>query len=339
MILNKSGPGDGTMPSLFQAHLRGIDLLHQPFDVAYGSKVTMRAAGGDYGLFHSHDSPIPGGSNNHQVTCYGHKDNNNEWLFFKEYTKEKNDESTRIGSEKNSDPETAMTTATGTDSIEYIKNKSIVRLRHVNTEGMLTVSRNHKWLLNSKYYEVSGRKKDVSGKEKDEKNDNWQIEIVGPKNENVVKALTVTGNQLPAWGYEQSEVVCGFDGKEEHQIWNVENQWNQFLKNGNPKLAKQSFFKNFLYLNKAMARTNNGLVPDEDKIDDLASQPLDWPVLRYGIRMSGWEFHRHKYYMLVSFCGWDGFYIIFRFLLWEELCIYTTTFRHCTLQYCFWHCR
>lgn len=38
-----------------------------------------------------------------------------------------------------------------------------------------------------------------------------------------------------------------------------------------------------------MMTSNNALVPDPDKQDDLASMPWQWPLLNVGLRMCGWD--------------------------------------------------
>jgi dolichyl-phosphate-mannose-protein mannosyltransferase len=37
-----------------------------------------------------------------------------------------------------------------------------------------------------------------------------------------------------------------------------------------------------------MMTSNNALVPDPDKQDDLASKAWQWPILNIGLRMCGW---------------------------------------------------
>ena len=44
--------------------------------------------------------------------------------------------------------------------------------------------------------------------------------------------------------------------------------------------------------------SNNALVPDPDKQDDLASQFWQWPILNVGLRMCSWEDHITKYFLL-----------------------------------------
>ena len=44
--------------------------------------------------------------------------------------------------------------------------------------------------------------------------------------------------------------------------------------------------------------SNNALVPDPDKQDDLASKFWQWPVLNVGLRMCSWDDNTVKYYLL-----------------------------------------
>ena len=53
-----------------------------------------------------------------------------------------------------------------------------------------------------------------------------------------------------------------------------------------------------MHLNVAMMTSNNALVPDPDKQDDLASQFWQWPILNVGLRMCGWDDHITKYFLL-----------------------------------------
>lgn len=67
---------------------------------------------------------------------------------------------------------------------------------------------------------------------------------------------------------------------------------------GDPGVYKSPFFHDFVHLNVAMLTSNNALVPDPDKQDDLASQWWQWPILNVGLRMCGWDDNIVKYFLL-----------------------------------------
>jgi dolichyl-phosphate-mannose-protein mannosyltransferase len=61
---------------------------------------------------------------------------------------------------------------------------------------------------------------------------------------------------------------------------------------------KSPFWQDFIHLNVAMATSNNALVPDPDKQDDLASKFWQWPILHVGLRMCSWADDIVKYFLL-----------------------------------------
>jgi dolichyl-phosphate-mannose-protein mannosyltransferase len=67
---------------------------------------------------------------------------------------------------------------------------------------------------------------------------------------------------------------------------------------GEAKNYKSPFFRDFIHLNVAMMTSNNALVPDPDKQDDLASQFWQWPILNVGLRMCSWDDNTVKYFLL-----------------------------------------
>ena len=73
---------------------------------------------------------------------------------------------------------------------------------------------------------------------------------------------------------------------------------NSTVPKGDPGAYKSPFLRDFMHLNVAMMTSNNALVPDPDKQDDLASQFWQWPILNVGLRMCGWDDHIVKYFLL-----------------------------------------
>ena len=67
---------------------------------------------------------------------------------------------------------------------------------------------------------------------------------------------------------------------------------------GDPGKYKSPFFHDFIHLNVAMMTSNNALVPDPDKQDDLASKWWQWPILNVGLRMCSWDDKITKYFLL-----------------------------------------
>ncbi|KAK7980645.1 hypothetical protein PG989_013102 [Apiospora arundinis] len=292
-ILTRSGPGDAQMSSLFQANLEGSEIgRNSPLEVAIGSKVTLKNMGYGGGLLHSHVQTYPEGSNQQQVTCYHHKDANNEWWFYPNRQ------------EADYNPE---------EEPRFIGDGSVVRLIHTMTGRNLhshdiaaPVTKSHK--------EVSSYGNLTVGDEKD----HWQIEVVSDvasRDRTRVRTLTTgfrlkhpsmgcylrAGNvNLPQWGFKQIEVTCDKSNnpRDTFTHWNIEAHTNEKLPPGDPGKYKSPFFHDFIHLNVAMMTSNNALVPDPDKQDDLASQWWQWPILNVGLRMCGWDDKIVKYFLL-----------------------------------------
>ncbi|KAJ3120559.1 Protein O-mannosyltransferase 2, partial [Nowakowskiella sp. JEL0407] len=110
-LLYKSGEGDAQMSSLFQANLEGNNFHENPLEIAYGSRVTFKNNGRGGGLLHSHIQRFPTGSEQQQVTCYHHKDSNNEWEIRRPW----------------GTPEPPVN-ANGEQEIQFVKNGDVIRL-------------------------------------------------------------------------------------------------------------------------------------------------------------------------------------------------------------------
>ncbi|KAJ2933739.1 hypothetical protein H1R20_g3356, partial [Candolleomyces eurysporus] len=275
MVLNHSGPGDSQMSSLFQANLVGNDFYKNPLDVAIGSK--------------------------QQVTCYHYKDNNNEWLLLPTWE------------EKPYDPN---------GELRYLKNGDAIRLSHVSTTRNLH-SHTVAAPVTKQNYEVSGYGNDTVG----DSHDYWIVEVVddikwGKKSDKIHSLTTrmrlkhkvlgcylrAANAILPQWGFKQVEVSCDKENNpgDAHTYWNVESHWNDRLPQGDMKLYKSPFLRDFWHLNVAMMTSNNALIPDPDKEDILASKPFDWPFLHLGLRMCGWGDQQIKYYLMGTPVIWWG---------------------------------
>ncbi|KAF7289089.1 Glycosyltransferase family 39 protein [Mycena chlorophos] len=304
MVLNESGPGDSQMSSLFQANLQGSELGTYPLEVAFGSRITLKAMGFGGGLLHSHPHLFPEGSGQQQITCYHHKDANNEWTILTPWDQRP---------------------YSPTDPIRYVRHGDVIRLNHDLTTRNLH-SHTIPAPLTKLNHEVSAYGNTTIG----DVHDYWVVEILDDyvlgSRENVPRVRTLTtrlrlrhqvlgcylyasGKSLPQWGWKQIEVSCipEDDPKDVKTHWNVEGHWNNRLPPGDKSNFKTSFLRDFVALNVAMMNSNNALIPDPDKQDILASQPLDWPFLHLGLRMCGWGDKETKFYLLGNpIVWWSG---------------------------------
>ncbi|EXJ76603.1 dolichyl-phosphate-mannose-protein mannosyltransferase [Cladophialophora psammophila CBS 110553] len=293
LILENSGPGDAQMSSLFQANLRGTEVgRDSPLEIAIGSKVTLKNMGYGGGLLHSHVQTYPEGSGQQQVTCYHHKDANNDWFFYPNR------------SQPDYDPE---------GPLSFIADKQVVRLIHAQT-GRNLHSHAVAAPITKADWEVSCYGNVTVGDEKD----HWQIEVVSDaasSDRSRIRTLTTAFRlkhielgcylragtvNLPQWGFKQIETTCVKkpSPRDVYTHWNVESHVNDRLPPGNAANYRSPFLKDFIHLNVAMMTSNNALVPDPDKQDDLASKFWQWPILHVGLRMCSWEDHVTKYFLL-----------------------------------------
>lgn len=307
-ILNRSGPGDANMSSLFQAGLEGSKLQRSPIDVVLGSVVTLKSNSFGGGLLHSHPQGYPAGSKQQQVTTYHHKDENNEWEIVRAHDR-KPGEKTLQEEEK----------------LEYIHHLQLVRLRHVKT-GRHLHSHQIAGPVSANDYEVSAYGQEGYY----DPNDLWVIEIVadpseaaGPKRR--LKNLLTTFRlkhvptgcylksrnvQLPEWGFRQGEVTCekeasGRGSSSRTLLWNIESNKHEKLEPGTAAQYRSRFIDNFRDCNVGMYITNNSLLPDPElEPSILTSTPKDWIFMTRGIRMAGWDDDKTKFFMLGNPAVW-----------------------------------
>lgn len=226
LILENSGPGDAQMSSLFQANLKGTDVgKDSPLEIALGSKVTLKNMGYGGGLLHSHIQTYPEGSTQQQVTCYHHKDANNDWFVYPNRN------------EPEFDPD---------GPLKFVGHGDVIRLIHAQT-GRNLHSHAIAAPITKADYEVSCYGNTTIGDDKD----HWTIEVVSDaasKDKSRIRTLTTAfrlrhttlgcylraGNvNLPQWGFKQIETTCVKENKprDKYTHWNVEAHTNDRCKN------------------------------------------------------------------------------------------------------------
>ncbi|KIW13463.1 hypothetical protein PV08_08651 [Exophiala spinifera] len=293
LILENSGPGDAQMSSLFQANLKGTEVgKDSPLEIALGSRVTIKNMGYGGGLLHSHVQTYPEGSGQQQITCYHHKDANNDWFFY---------------------PNRSQTDFDFEGPLSFVADKQVVRLVHAQT-GRNLHSHSVAAPVTKADYEVSCYGNLTVGDAKD----HWMVEVVSDaasSDRSRIRTLTTAFRlrhtelgcylragtvNLPQWGFKQIETTCvkNPSSRDVYTHWNVESHVNERLPPGEAKNYRSPFFKDFIHLNVAMMTSNNALVPDPDKQDDLASQFWQWPILHVGLRMCSWDDSVTKYFLL-----------------------------------------
>lgn len=210
------------MSSLFQANLRGTEVgKDSPLEIAIGSRVTLKNMGYGGGLLHSHVQTYPEGSSQQQVTCYHHKDANNDWFFYP----------------NRSEPEYVADA-----DPRFVADGDTVRFIHAQTGRNL-----HSHAIGAPVtkgdWEVSCYGNTTIGDTKD----HWIIEVADDAaswDRSKIRTLTTSirlkhpdlgcylraGNvNLPQWGFKQIEVTCTKENKprDKYTWWNVESHWNE----------------------------------------------------------------------------------------------------------------
>ncbi|CAG9834515.1 unnamed protein product [Diabrotica balteata] len=288
-VLNRSGNGDGFYSSAFQSQLIGNSLHNasMPHQVAYGAIITLKnhRTGGGYLHSHFHLYPEGVGARQQQITTYTHKDDNNKWII------------------KKFNSETA-------DGIEIIKNGDLVRLEHIPTKRNLH-SHKEQAPITKKHFQVTGYGENGTG----DANDVWRITITGAKIGAEVTAvtsklkfvhylqsciLTTSGKQLPKWGYEQQEVTCNPNLRDQNGLWNVEENIFEKLPNVSFEVYAPRFLERFLESHAVMFQGNAGLKPKEGEI---TSRPWQWPINYRGQFFSGTQY---RIYLLGNPVIWWG---------------------------------
>ncbi|KAI5955038.1 PMT6 [Candida jiufengensis] len=312
MTLNHTGPGDGSISTLLQASLNGNTIQFGPRSAAGGSTVSLRSQGLSPNLLHSHDHTYPEGSQEQQVTTYGFKDDNNDFLI--EYLDQ--------------------------DNSKFVEDLDTIRLKHIKTGNYLNANAVGA-PISKAHYEVS-----CSNVNQFDDTHEWEIEIqsheLSPsphfinesktglhpistnfrlKHKKLGCYLATTGKSLPSWGYQQGEVICRYSlfSKDKNTWWNIEKHVNENLPL--PEIdyvpPKPKFWKEFILLNYGMMASNSALIPDYDKFDKLSSEWWEWPILNTGLRMCGWGESEIKYFLIGNpFVTWFSTFSLGLFVIY-----------------------
>ncbi|KAJ2721261.1 Protein O-mannosyltransferase 2 [Coemansia sp. Benny D115] len=323
LCLNRSGTGDHKLSAKFQAQLKGNRLNSQPYDVAYGSFVDIRAVYNGPGLLHSHVHRYPAGSRLQQVTCFPHRDTNNVWRLHK---------ASGIDADYKAGP------------IEFVQHGDLVQVVHNRTGATLRASRRVLAPMTTSHFEVAAD--NVTDATAAGLTD-WRVEVVEQKHsgrrDTQVHAMTtvfrlrhaesgcllrVGSNRLPKWGWSQAEVTClpdksrTKDVRTKDVLWYIEHNINKRVPKADlSRYVKSSFIVDMVQLNIEMGKTNNALWPDVNKYSTLESRPLSWPFLIYPMRMVGWGDKTIKFYEIGNPLLWWASAVVciaypFRLLVW-----------------------
>ncbi|XP_046402007.1 protein O-mannosyl-transferase 2 [Ischnura elegans] len=301
-VLKKSGTGDGFYSSAFQSQLEGNSLHNasMPRELAYGAIVTLKnqQTGGGYLHSHWHLYPEGVGARQQQVTTYSHKDDNNRWLVKK-----------ISDAEEETDGKESVKSAAG-DKVELVRNGHLIRLEHVPTKRNLH-SHREPAPLSKRHLQVTGYGENGTG----DANDVWKVVVVGGKENDVIQtvssklkfvhylqhcALTSSGKQLPKWAYEQAEVSCNLNLRDESALWNIEDNYFPKLPNVSFQVYAPNFFQKFLESHAVMFQGNAGLKPKEGEV---TSRPWQWPINYRGQFFSA---NTYRIYLLGNPLIWWG---------------------------------
>jgi len=267
-VLSLTGPGDAFFSSRFQLGLEG-NMLHNastPKDVAYGASLRLRNNIVAGGFLHSHKHLYPEGVGvkQQQVTTYQDEDNNNLWIVkkFDEPAPEWN----------------------STDPVEFVRNGDLIRLEHQPTRRLLHSLRVPA-VMSRRHFLVTGYGVNGTGND----NDVWRVVIENGAENEVLETmrhrfrlvhyfqecvLTTTKKSLPSWGYEQQEVTCNPNFRDNSAFWSIEDNTYPRLPNVSIDAYKLNFFQRFIESHLVIFGINADLKPN----DGETSRPWMWPI-------------------------------------------------------------
>lgn len=276
-IVNKSSSEDGFVSVPFQMSLKGSPYSKLRKYISFGHQVTLKGANG-YLHSHRHEYPVTYMTNKLlQATTYNARDVNNN-IYFQKVTDNK-------ASEFLSDGDRVVILHAETkayfeaqDSPAILSEGNMLGAR----EGPLTTG--SIWVVQ---LEKPGRVRTIS-----DKFYLW--------NEQYGCFMKSSKKVYPSWGYKQGEVYCAKD-RDSDALWSVEeNFYSEPEDNPLYTSLTHSFIRMLIEHHILMWKTNKSFVQDDDlEPDAIVSRPVEWPILRRGMRMSQWGNH-HKFYMFYN---------------------------------------
>ncbi|XP_036340181.1 protein O-mannosyl-transferase 2-like isoform X1 [Rhagoletis pomonella] len=199
-------------------------------------------------------------------------------------------------------------------------NGDLIRLEHVATKRNLH-SHGEQAPLTKRHLQVTGYGEEGQG----DANDIWRVHLVDQKLNASIKtvttqfllihylqncALTASGRQLPKWGFEQQEVSCNLNIRDQNAYWNVEDNLNKKLPSINLNMYAPGFISRLMESHAVMFQGNAGLKPKEG---ELTSKPWQWPINYRGQFFSG---SSYRIYLLGNpIIWWSNLFFLFTFLV------------------------
>ncbi|KAF9977574.1 Protein O-mannosyl-transferase 1 [Actinomortierella ambigua] len=281
-VLKYSGPGDDFMSTEFQETLQGNSMING-IHIKYGDKITIRHK--DTSVFlhsHLHNYPLRYddgrvSSAGQQVTGYSHEDPNNVWQIFSD-----NVDNPRTG--------------------QQVMDRDVVRLLHVETSSWLlahdvaspTMSTNE---------EITTYSTQADGSRHKETTFQIQLESGGNKlrtkaskfkllHMDTKVAIWTHDQKLPEWAFGQQEVNGNKNLADSTNLWTADS--SEIDANESKPVAKRSFFKKYLELQRRMFAHNSGLTASHPYM----SNPIEWPFLTRGISFWTKNDTREQIYLL-----------------------------------------
>ncbi|KAE8230250.1 hypothetical protein CF326_g4754 [Tilletia indica] len=338
-VLSWGGDGDAFLSPAFQHTLNDHNMPDTYADVSAGSTIAIRHLNTRGGYLHSHNANYPAGSQQQQITCYPHLDDNNNWIIIPAPADVANQPLDKEGVPLPKDGPPDSEAHLGVP-LKFITNGMEVRLIHKSSHKRLHSHDNYRPPLTESDFQNEVTGYGFPGFAGDY-NDNWFVEIhegepsdpVSGKRLRALRSVfrlkhALTGCYLfshkvglPDWGFGQQEVTCNKNPTMPNSLWYIELNSHPLLQRaraGNltleeakhvnkgrvPELhnyVRPSFWKRFWELNTSMWSTNKRLT-DRHAYD---SRPSHWPFFRRGINfwMKG---HRQIYLMANPVVWWSA---------------------------------